>query len=361
MKPLKIPTIPNSPLVDRHAAQSVGLMQLRRHKHIDFIENALFDVGLAVYDENYQNSQAMSLTFQQHMNEVLILLKRKFQQGSMMVEVGCGKGDFLGMAEQDGHFRVAGYDASYEGDNPSIHKRYLSDNDQLDADLVVLRHVLEHIPQPHKFLRMLQACCGNAAIYVEVPCMDWILDTQSFFDITYEHVNYFNRNSLSHLFEGADIEIDSCFGGQYLYGISKLSALADDFSKKYDAQDMEDLDFDLLFPSLKEKVGLIDQLASKCLGRVYLWGAATKGCMFLIHWQRCGQFWNKIGFAVDANLQKCGKFLPGSLVEICQKEVFFSCATSDDLLIIANPNYFEEIATEVHCHPHLSKMKIISL
>ena len=40
----------------------------------------------------------------------------------------------------------------------------------------------------------------NAYILIEVPDLNWIVKKQAFWDITYEHVNYFSQISLNKLF-----------------------------------------------------------------------------------------------------------------------------------------------------------------
>jgi len=102
---------------------------------------------------------------------------------------------------QDGYFNVKGFDASYDRNNCSIEKRYLSTHDTIAADMVVLRHVLEDVPQPHSFLAMLSSVFGAAKIYIEVPNYDWIIDNNAYFDITYEHVKYFSHTSLACFFK----------------------------------------------------------------------------------------------------------------------------------------------------------------
>lgn len=356
MNSLRVPTIPNSPLADAGQPESSGQVLLRRNTRLDFVENAMFDAGLAVYDDSYQNSQAFSTQFQAHMQSVLGMLKARFPPGSRMVEVGCGKGDFVELAQADGHFEVTAYDATYEGNNPRIAKRYLDDIDRLSADLIVMRHVLEHIPRPHDFLAMIKKVFNTGSIYIEVPSHDWILENQAFFDITYEHVNYFSRASLARLFDDPQTETGLLFGDQYQYILAPIGALSEKFNAAYRGDDWETLAFDDLFPSLYQRILSLDALAADG-ARIYLWGAATKGCMFLVHCMNQQKLIDKMAFAVDINPHKCGKFLPGSLIPIRSREDFFASATSRDLLLVANPNYVGEIRQELR-HHGLSDMRI---
>ena len=359
MAALRIPTVPNSPLKSIHDKQQFGLMRLRKNASLNFVENAEFVPSFATYDDNYQNSQAHSKLFLRHMESVLELLKNEFPKGSHIVEVGCGKGSFVELIEADGHFKVTGYDETYEGTNPLIHKRFLHANDKIGADLIVLRHVLEHIQAPHKFLSMLRDVFGSGKIYIEVPNYDWIVANQAFFDITYEHVNYFSQRSLRALFDDSPSKFGFSFGDQYQYIIADIASLSDSFALNYESKDWKDLDFDTLFPNVSEKITSIkDRLGID--GQLFIWGAATKGCMFLVHCANRNALLNRIAFAVDVNPDKCGKFLPGSLVAIRSKEDFFKAAKQNDLLLISNPNYKDEILAELHLHG-LGDLQIVTL
>jgi hypothetical protein len=347
MPRLLVPTVPNSPLSTREDAQAYGEIALRRNAALNFIENAAFDPGIMRYDGNYQNSQAFSGHFLDHMQNVVQLLKRHFPKNASATEVGCGKGDFLQLLERDGHFAVRGYDATYEGTDPAIEARYLTAADRVDSDLVILRHVLEHVPQPHAFLDMLAGVFGRSTIYIEVPNLDWIIENETFFDITYEHVNYFSPESLANLFApGAVIEAGLLFEGQYQYVLADLSRLSASFPAEYVDAPWEPVAFDELFPHLQATIERVE--AALAGGREgYLWGAATKGCMFLVHCAGRKNLTGNIKFAIDVNPGKCGKFLPGSLVPIVPPADFFANASREGLLIVSNPNYYDEIVYEV--------------
>lgn len=324
------------------ANMPLGPLRLRKNKITGLIENAAFDDAIAVYEDSYQNSQAHSVHFLAHMQQVLSMLKAQFPAGSTLVEVGCGKGDFLALVIADGHFDASGYDATYEGTNPKIHKRYLTAQDRLKADIVVLRHVLEHIPQPHHFLHMLHTVFADAAVYIEVPSFEWIAANETFFDITYEHVNYFTHQALSALFGHVQLAFGELFADQYQYIIANLANLDEDFNHAYASQNWEQIAFANLFPGLLRKIEMLAKHA-QTKRHIYLWGAATKGCMFLVHCQRLGQLVGQVKLAVDVNPNKVGRFLPVSQVKIVAPETLLASLSDEDLILIANPNYAEEI------------------
>ena len=307
------------------------------------LENEAFDPRLIDYSDSYENSQAHSPRFLSHMRSVLDLLKDEFPKNSKIVEVGCGKGDFVEMLQKDGTFKITGYDASYEGDSALIEKRYLDESDCISADLIVLRHVLEHVPNPYNFLTLLKNIFGDAKIYIEVPNYDWIVKNKTFFDITYEHVNYFSQNSLLKLFDDPAARHGLMFEDQYQFVIAPVTSLNIMFDQYYQSADWKFLTFEDLFPDMNHCIERLDQLAE---GRsVYVWGAATKGCLFLTHCMNQQRLIDKVRFAIDQNPQKIGKFLPGSYVPIKSKEDFIQEAEAGDVLIISNEAYKEEIVS----------------
>ena len=355
---LYLPTLPNAPLRTKEQNQKLAPMRLRLNTRLNFVENEAFDDSLIDYSEGYENNQAHSIKFQTHMKSVLTLLKQQVKQDSLIVEVGCGKGGFVEMVQADGFFKIQGYDASYEGNNPAIEKRYLNESDRVKAELVVLRHVLEHVQNPYKFLSMLKSVFGKTRIYIEVPNYDWIVANKTFFDITYEHVNYFSQLSLKKLFDPSATTHGLLFEEQYQYVVADLATLNVEFNDLYESKYWKYVSFTDLFPNLKADIDRFDTAAQ---GRsVYIWGAATKGCLFLAHCASNRVLIDKVAFAIDQNPQKIGKYLPGSLVQIKSKQEFFEFAKGDELLIVSNPAYKEEIANEVKA-VGLNQIKIETL
>ena len=188
------------------------------------IYNAAFRPELMVYDADYNNEQSISGVFQAHLYEVANRIEARMGKVGL-VEVGCGKGYFLELLLELG-FDVTGFDPTYEGGNPRVVKQYFEPGIIASpARGLIMRHVLEHIPSPVDFLfRLSQANDQKGLVYIEVPCFDWIMLHRTWFDIFYEHVNYFRLSDFYRMF-GSVIEIGHCFGGQYIYVIADLATL----------------------------------------------------------------------------------------------------------------------------------------
>ena len=210
-----VPTNPNNPLNSVIDDDPMVPMVLRTNKAIGFTENEIFDQAHLTYDSSYQASQEHSPTFQAHMRAMLLLLRGRFPAQTKITEIGCGKGAFMSMLEQDGYQRVVGYDPTYDGEKENIRRQYLTGSDRLDAVLYVMRHTLEHIPRPHEFLRMIYDLSVNreCTIYVEAPCFDWAKRNDAFFGITYEHPSYFSLHALNAMFGNKVISSGHVFNG----------------------------------------------------------------------------------------------------------------------------------------------------
>lgn len=127
-------------------------------------------------------------------------------------------------------YTVHGYDPAYEGTDPRIVKEYYSRDTVAQqsfgkADLIILRHVLEHISHPLPFLLSIaEANDYQGLLYIEVPDFRWIVAKNAFYDVFFEHCNYFTLPALRCLFSDV-LDAGTFFGDQYCYVIARLDSL----------------------------------------------------------------------------------------------------------------------------------------
>ncbi len=260
------------------------------------VYNASFRTELMEYDEHYQNEQAVSQLFHEHLESVYKIIERSMGKEDL-VEVGCGKGYFLELLLQHG-VKITGFDPAYEGINTRIERHYFDKSFGSKANGLILRHVLERIQEPVNFLmRLKEANGGSGLIYIEVPNFDWICSKRAWFDIFYEHANYFRLADFDRMFDNV-VESGEFFGGQYLYVVAELGSLK---IPKYDEQTCVDFPKDFLHFVLKKK--RIEQKNAA------IWGGASKGVIFSLIKMREGIIFNTV---IDINPAKQGKFLPAT-------------------------------------------------
>ena len=320
---------------ERAARQCVrGDVVLVQSPTTGLVFNQAFDPELMRYDADYQNEQGHSAAFRTHLEQVAQLVLGHFR-GQTLIEVGCGKGNFLEMLQRLG-FQITGLDPTYEGDNPAVIKEYFTAATGLRADGLVLRHVLEHVADPVGFLSQLRdANGGSGKIYIEVPCLEWIARHRAWFDIFYEHVNYFRLSDLERMF-GKVYESGRIFGEQYLYIVADLRSLrtpAESTAARFDFPG----DF---LDSVTRSAATLMPTPGRAGRQAAVWGAASKGVIFALFMQRAGA---KVDMVVDINPAKQGKFLAATGLRVhSPEEALRQLAPGADLFVM-NRNYLEEI------------------
>lgn len=327
-----LPVLQNRTFADAATARasSSADMVLVQDSASGLIFNQAFDADKLSYDSDYQNEQAYSTQFQKHLADVEGIIARHFS-GQQLIEVGCGKGYFLELLRDKG-YAITGIDPAYEGDNAQVIKAPFTRGLGLAADAIVLRHVLEHIADPVSFLAQIAEANQGGQIYIEVPCFDWILDHRAWFDLFYEHVNYFRLADLHRLF-GTVHEAGHLFGGQYLYIVADLGSLQPTSTDPIPPLELP-ANFTL---SLSRAVEIIQ--ASPEQGAA-IWGASSKGVIYSLFLQRAGVAVDQV---VDINPAKQGRYLPLSGVRVSSPQEARDALPEGANLFVMNSNYLEEI------------------
>lgn len=338
MSPRELLRLENAPVYQNKMFDTVaaaracvrGDVVLAQDDSTGIVSNIAFDPGKLDYDESYQNEQGHSSMFREHLSAVLATLDRHFRSARIL-EIGCGKGAFLDQLRSDGH-DAWGVDPAYEGDSAYITKARFEPQLGIRGDAIVMRHVLEHIPQPLAFLDTIRRANGERGmIYIEVPCLDWILRKRTWFDVFYEHVNYFRLADFDRMF-GTIRESGHLFGGQYLYAVADLASLRPPALAGPQDQVVIPGDF---FDNIEH---CLDQ-GTDAPQRI-VWGAAAKGVMFSHHAFNRGL---DLDFAIDINPSKQGKFLAASGLPVLAPDAASAKLVPGAAIFVMNSNYLDEI------------------
>jgi SAM-dependent methyltransferase len=196
-----------------------------------FIFNKAFDLGKMKYGIQYDNNEDSSSGFQSYLDGLVqtIIHENKIQNCTI-VEVGCGKGKFLRQLVEKGNNIGYGFDPSYKGPLTELNGRlnfkreyYDKKFSNIKTDVVLSRHVIEHIPDPMEMLKAIRKTLENsqnAKVFFETPTVLWTLKNNAVWDFGYEHCSYFTPESLTTLFQLADFRVDNVktvFGGLYIW------------------------------------------------------------------------------------------------------------------------------------------------
>jgi SAM-dependent methyltransferase len=326
-----------------------------------FIFNFSFDESVMRYSTDFEESQHFSGTFNSFAKALAGEIAKKCAiAGRHVLEVGCGKGEFLRELCKQGGATGLGIDPGYrkdagrnDGDEniDFIVDLFGPKYKNLSADIVLCRHTLEHISAVAGFVRVIREMIGprnDTCVVFETPDAKRVLEEGAFWDIYYEHCSYFSPGTHARLFrqEGFDVtDLSLVYNGQYILqyatpdvrptvahlplekDLEEINTLADGFSKRVS----EVKNF------WSERVRRAWQDGQ----RVVLWGGGSKGVSFLTTLGLT----EEVAAVVDINPYKQGKFVPAT-----GHEVIAATALSDirpDLVIVMNPIYENEVAANL--------------
>jgi hypothetical protein len=343
------------------AARNVarGTISLRVCEDCGFVFNAEFDPSLLDYGDHYDNTQSYSPAFKQHVDGLVDeLVQRQGVRGRRIVEVGCGKGEFLKrlVLWPDSANRGMGFDPSYAGPETDLGGRlkfqrtfYQPRETEFTAEVVVCRHVIEHVLDPIELLKSVRTGVVNlptTQVFFETPCVEWILRHRVFWDFFYEHCSLFSAVSLATAFQLAGFSVESVrhvFSGQYLWLQARPAVGTKTPQRNSHVSNVSDRAMALGWRERQTVAQWRSELTSQnAKGRVAVWGAGAKGVTFC---NLADPDAHLIDCVVDMNPAKQGRFVAGTGHPIVAPQQLVERDVKR--VLVLNPNYVVEIRAHV--------------
>ena len=326
-----------------------------------FISNVAFDERLTEYSGRYEETQGFSGTFNKfHKQLAQRLIDRYDLHGRDIIEIGCGKGEFLLLLCEMGDNRGTGFDPGFvserinspAADRINFVKDFYSEKyASHQGDFVCCKMTLEHIHPTAEFIRTVRRSIGDrldTTVFFQIPEATRIIRDCAFEDVYYEHCSYFTPGSLGRLFRRCGFEVVDLateYDDQYLTIEARPASSDVGTGKPHPAE--SDLDSIRQYVSeFPDKFEAKRQLWEGRLQdystqnkKVVLWGSGSKGVSFLTTLKVP----QDLEYVVDINPYRNGYYMSGTGHKIVGPD--FLQEYRPDVVIVMNEIYCDEIRT----------------
>lgn len=253
-----------------------------------------------------------------HLERVAGIIHRSLPENPVVVEIGCGEGHLLRrLASMRSDGRFIGFDPNA---NITVAERvegrqelFMPDRHiaEIKPDIIISRHVLEHLINPLGFVQALAFAAEWAErpvrLYLEVPCINRVFESGRVVDFYYEHNSHFTLNSFTRLLEqcSSDIElIETGYNEEVVFGLASLGRGGQ--RRAYAAEAVQ-----FARNACKAHDTISSQLTELSVSgkKVAIWGGTGKAAAFM-------HFYNvdseRFPLVVDSDQEKAGTYVPGT-------------------------------------------------
>ena len=306
----------------------------------------IFNTEFIYENINYKNNDNLmfnnSLCWGECINQTKEFLISTLSENSVVVEIGCGNGEFLhSLAKKRPDSKFYGFDPNNtsgidsEISNLFFYKDYFDLSDdlkRLKPNLIISRHMLEHLSMPSEFLQTLVYHCEKnnipTKLYIEVPCVDNAIQDNRISDFYYEHNSHFTSESFVALFTVSGcriVRIQTIFNNEVLAGLVAINYADCKVEKVNQANSF-----------IKNSIAVkknMEQVKKQLLFKkqpIVIWGGSGKAAMFINYFN-----FNKEDFpiVVDSDRRKQIFFVPKAGQKICSPDILHEIPPS--IIIIA--------------------------
>jgi hypothetical protein len=326
-------------------------LDYRKCPRCTHIWNRDFSYEAIPYDKNPNRMFNNGGTWRGHLKNTIDNVLSRLPSNPTIIEIGSGDNHFIrGIAESlDGKGRFLGFDPNFsqmDAVGVEFYPRLfepLEDMVIFEPDLLIMRHVLEHLADPAAFIDQL-AWGGSllkkpVIFFAETPCVDQVFNSKRLVDFFYEHPSQFTTQSFKTLLEhGGDVlSIDHGYGREVVYGFVKLS-LPDSYRETADNSVSFFHEADVSRRNIRIQLTELATSGKK----IAIWGGTGKAAAF-IHQFSVNP--SDFPLIVDSDKNKVGTYVPKTGQLIQHIDVLKSMAI--DIVIIPAQWRAKDICLEI--------------
>lgn len=299
----------------------------------------------AEFYTNYANSS--SVKREPHLEKLIEKVESLLPKSAKIIDIGCNDGKLLSRLRKSGFNDLHGLEPTKNMSEIAAKAGFRVFNSYLDSakseeivaktgqfDCVTLRQVLEHIENLPDFgLALRNLLKPKGLLVIEVP------DAQSHFDLPdyalwEEHINDFTFESLKYFLQTHGFQViesyKTQFSGVCLTVLSQLidspSIKVEPVNKTSDSFRKWAQSFDLFCQKVQAE---LQEFVSRDLP-IALYGVGSRSSFFL----NVTKSMSMISFAIDDDLSKQGKYLPGTNILIRSRDDGFNRLKENSLILL---------------------------
>ncbi len=303
----------------------VEAKDMRKYPHIfvqclscSHVWNSAFNYDVIPYTNKPNLMFNNGSIWKNYLMETRNMLLEHLPSSPTIIDIGCGEGHFIrGFSELfEGAGRFIGFDPNCDlkqtGRGVEFYAQLFDpfvDASAYNPDLIIIRHVFEHMTNPAEFIERLGFAVSKMKkpcyLFAEVPCADIALRHGRTTDFFYEHVSQFTTKSFTHLMSKGGIvsKVAHGYHGEVIYGIVKLGITTEQENTIHSSD---------VFQKNTEinTIQICNQLNSiyKKNFSVAIWGGTGKASAFI---NQYGVDAIRFPLVVDSDLNKVGTYVPG--------------------------------------------------
>lgn len=319
-------------------------------------------------DYVYFSSYSEDLLTHSRTNAEELIEKRDLDSDSLVVEIASNDGYMLKNFKERG-IRVLGVDPASQ---PALAAREKGIDTVIDffgaelaarlrelrgpADVIIANNVVAHVADQNDLVRGMETLLAeDGQVVVEFPYVRDLIDFIEFDTIYHEHLCYFSVGSAKALFERNGLHLNDVrrvpiHGGSLRLYFGKRPEPTEAVARLLDEEHDLGLDRYDYYADFGSRVRAFRDAARKLVSdlradgkRIVAYGAAAKGTILLNYLSLDAR---SIEYAVDKNVHKHGKYMPGVRVPIGDPERLRT--DRPEYVMILPWNFRDEIIRQQH-------------
>ena len=351
--PLSVLGLPRNPEEAKDMANFV--MDLRQCAMCGHVFHTEFDYARIPYRTGSNLVYNQAHFWQQYQRELAADWMRKYEvYGKRVVEIGSGEGLFIKefLAGRNWCFAYEpGPDAETARKNGiTTWQEYFQASRLHESrpDVLICRHVLEHLADPLDFLQDIALVCEQLEIQPlfmgEVPRIDKALEQHRINDFLYEHVSNFTHNSFRVLFERAGFEVLECesrYNDEVVTVVARPVLGTNSSAIRTRSQSFRE--------SIQQQLDVANETFTQWTAdekRVALWGGTGKGASMINTFSLTAE---RFPIVIDSDPRKTGGYVPGTAQRIEHPD--YLKEHSVDIILICTQWRARDIEREIR-HTH---------